>query len=82
MLTTPPKGAYMSGTTLKQADLRKLICYKCKRTKHFKKYCPLNKRGGGSKGGGGKSAGAGKGSKPSNGKPEKKKNGTIGIRTT
>ena len=24
-----PKGAYMSGTTLKQADLRKVVCYKC-----------------------------------------------------
>ena len=58
----------MSGTTLKQADLREGVCYKCRKTGHVKKFCPLNKGGGGGKGGGGKSAGAGECSKPSDGK--------------
>ena len=34
-----PKGAYMSGTTLKQVDLREVVCYKCKKTGHIKKFC-------------------------------------------
>ena len=38
-----PKGAYMSGTTLKQADLREVMCYRCKKTGHIKKSGPLNK---------------------------------------
>ena len=38
-----PKGAYMSGTKVTQSDLRKVACYKCRKTGHIKKFCPLNK---------------------------------------
>ena len=58
----------MSGTKLTQSDLREVVCYKCKKTGHIKKLCPLNNN---KNNGGGK--GAGEDSKRSNGKLEKKK---------
>ena len=45
--------------------MREIVCYKCKKTGHSKKFCPLNKNNGGSKG-------AGKDSKKFDGKSEKK----------
>ena len=34
-----PKGAYMSGNKLTQADLREVTCFKCGKTGHIAKYC-------------------------------------------
>ena len=58
----------MFGTKVTQSDLREVVCYKCRKTGHIKKFCPLNKN---KNNGGGK--GAGKDSKKSNSKSEKKK---------
>ena len=54
----------MSGTTLKQADLREVVCYKCKKTGHIKRFCPLNKKK--------NNGGAGKDKKKFDGQSEKK----------
>ena len=55
-----PKGAYMSGTMLYQTDLRENVLYKCKKSGHIKKFCPLNKNsscGSGNRSGSGDSKG-------------------------
>ena len=59
-----PKGLYMSGTKLTQADLREVTCYKCGKTGHIAKFCSEMKK---------KSAGNGKNKKQSAGASEKKK---------
>ena len=61
----PLKGGYMSGTRLKQADLREVVCYKCKKTGHIQRFCPLSKKK--------NDGGTGKDQKKSDGQSEKKK---------
>ena len=60
-----PKGAYMSGTKLTQADLREVTCYKCGKNGHFAKFCSEQTKK--------KSAGNGKNKKQSARTSEKKK---------